>query len=116
MEFLLATQELCEMSYPADTVEVALVYTNTEKAKVWVWFFLYCVDPCPGFLHLSLGVYSHCPSSYSTVGLGNLNLVILNSLSCPSQNHLLWICPSVIYRWTFQTLIISNLFSLPLIV
>jgi len=33
MEFLLATQELCEMSYPADTVEVALVYTNTEKAK-----------------------------------------------------------------------------------
>lgn len=36
MEFLLATQELCEMNYPADTVEVALVYTNTEKAKVWV--------------------------------------------------------------------------------
>jgi len=33
MEFLLATQELCEMNYPADTVEVALVYTNTEKAK-----------------------------------------------------------------------------------
>ena len=39
MEFLLATQELCEMSYPADTVEVALVYTNTEKAKVWVCLF-----------------------------------------------------------------------------
>lgn len=34
MEFLLATQELSEMNYPADTVEVALVYTNTEKAKV----------------------------------------------------------------------------------
>lgn len=38
MEFLLATQELCEMGYPADTVEVALGYTNTEKAKVWVCF------------------------------------------------------------------------------
>ena len=34
MEFLLATQELSEMNYPADTVEVALGYTNTEKAKV----------------------------------------------------------------------------------
>ncbi|KAL9986943.1 hypothetical protein ACROYT_G001161 [Oculina patagonica] len=33
MEFLLATQELSEMNYPADTVEVALVYTDTEKAK-----------------------------------------------------------------------------------
>ena len=54
MEFLLATQELCEMSYPADTVEVALVYTDTEKAKVWLRFF--CVDPCPGLSHLSLGV------------------------------------------------------------
>lgn len=35
MEFLLATQELSEMNYPADTVEVALVYTDTEKAKVY---------------------------------------------------------------------------------
>lgn len=41
MEFLLATQELCEMNYPADTVEVALVYTNTEKAKVWVCLYMY---------------------------------------------------------------------------
>lgn len=57
MEFLLATQELCEMSYPADTVEVALVYTNTEKAKVCVCFCsLLCTDPCQDFSPLTQGV------------------------------------------------------------
>jgi len=57
MEFLLATQELCEMSYPADTVEVALGYTNTEKAKVWVCFCsLLCTDPCQDFFPLTQGV------------------------------------------------------------
>lgn len=54
MEFLLATQELREMNYPADTVEVALVYTNTEKAKVWVCFyslfFFYCVQTFSRFI------------------------------------------------------------------
>ena len=34
MEFLLAANELSEMKYPPDTVEVALVYNNNEKAKV----------------------------------------------------------------------------------
>ena len=33
-ELLFATQELSEMRYPADTVDVALVYANTEKANV----------------------------------------------------------------------------------
>ena len=57
MEFLLSTQELREMNYPADPVEITLVYTNAEKAKVWVCVYsLLCTDPCPGFMPLSLGV------------------------------------------------------------
>ena len=32
-EFLITVNELCEQNYPADSVEVALVF-NSEKAKV----------------------------------------------------------------------------------
>ena len=35
IEFLVTVNELCEENYPADSVEVALVF-NPEKAKVHV--------------------------------------------------------------------------------
>ena len=43
MEFLLAVNDLIEKKYPPDTVEVALIYNNNEKAKVLKVYSLHSV-------------------------------------------------------------------------
>ena len=42
-EFLITVNELCEQNYPADSVEVALVF-NSEKAKVMFYICWFVTD------------------------------------------------------------------------
>ena len=88
MEFLIATQELCEMSYPADTVEVALVYTNTEKAKVWVCLFSWLCRPLSRFLAFQPRGVELLPQllKYSCTPVIQTQSFQIPSL-CPSPDH-----------------------------